>query len=232
MNKIPAIILARSGSKGIIGKNIIDFCGKPLIAWSILQAVKSENVSNVYVSTNGEDIAEVSEKYGAKIIWRPAELASDTSSSEDALSHAIVEMERNEKFDDAVFLQATSPIRRKNDIDDAIAAYWDNNYDSLFSMAVLDDYCIWKKDNEDLYSFSYDYKNRGRRQEREPLYLENGSIYVFSKGLFAREKNRIGGKIGMYEMPFNCSYEIDSEKDISICSYFMKQIIDSGECIC
>ncbi len=223
MKKLPVIIPARAGSKGIKGKNIIDFCGKPLIAWSITQAISSESVSNVYVSTNGEDIAEISEKYGAKIIWRPDELATDTSGSEEALMHAIKKIEKNEDFESVIFLQATSPIRRINDIDNAVSVYIDGQYDSLFSMAVLEDYCLWKGEGDNLHSFSYDYKNRGRRQERELLYLENGSIYVFKKEIFFMENNRLGGAIGMYEMPFECSYEIDSIKDIEVCELFMRK---------
>lgn len=223
--KYPVIIPARAGSKGIKDKNIIDFCGKPLIAWSICQALESEHVSNVYVSTDGNSIAEVSEKYGAKIIWRPAELALDSSSSEEALAHAITEIEKTEKFESIVFLQATSPIRRKQDIEAAIQAYEMGGYDSLFSMAVLEDYCLWKKSNGQLTSFTYDYKERGRRQEREPLYLENGSIYIFSKSLFYRDKNRLCGTVGMYEMPFDCSYEIDEPEDIQLCEVFMNRIL-------
>ncbi len=223
--RYPAIIPARAGSKGIKGKNIIDFCGKPLISWSIIQAINSNRVSNVYVSTDGKEIASVSEEYGARIIWRPKELATDTASSENAIIHAIGEIEKNEKFESLVFLQATSPLRRKYDIDEALRLYEKEEDDSLFSMSVLDDYCLWRKENGELISYSYDYKNRGRRQEREPLFLENGSIYVFSKGLFLKNKNRLGGKIGMYEMPFECSYEIDSKKDIRICEFFMDKII-------
>lgn len=224
MKKYSAIIPARAGSKGIIGKNIIDICGKPLIAWSIDQALNSSRVSNVYVSTDGDDIARISEEYGAKVIWRPSELASDTASSEDAIIHAVNEINESEQFNSVVFLQATSPIRRENDIDDAIRTYEDGNYDSLFSMAVMDDYCLWEKKDGKPYSFSYDYKERGRRQEREPLYLENGSIYVFKKELLLTQHNRLGGRIGMYEMPYECSYEIDSEKDISVCEFFINQM--------
>ncbi len=223
--KIPVIIPARAGSKGIPGKNIIDFCGKPLLAWSILQAREAAEVSDVYVSTDGKDIADVAVSCGAKVIWRPAEIATDTATSEAALKHAVHEIEKNESFDSAVFLQATSPLRRKNDISEAIRLYWEKGYDSLFSMTVLEDYCLWKKDNNELQSFSYDYKNRGRRQERKPLYLENGSIYVFSKEVLETYDNRLGGEIGMYPMPFHCSYEIDSIEDIPICEFFMKKIL-------
>lgn len=228
MERIPAIIPARAGSKGIIGKNIIEFCGHPLIVWSITQALDSDTISNVYVSTDGEEIAEISEEYGAKIIWRPKELADDSSKSEDAILHAIKKMEEVETFDSVVFLQATSPIRNAYDIDNAVMKFKKGGYDSLFSMAVLEDYCLWKGTEDNLFSFSYDYKNRGRRQERDPLFLENGSIYVFSKSLFLKERNRIGGRIGMYEMPFECSYEIDSPKDIKICEFFMNNMMNDN----
>lgn len=223
--KYPVVIPARAGSKGIVGKNIIDISGKPLIAWSIEQALGSKSVSNVYVSTDGEDIASVSEEYGARIIWRPEELASDTASSEAALIHAVGEIEKQENFDALIFLQATSPIRRRKDIDGAVKQFENGKYDSLFSMAKLDDYCLWKESGGKLDSYSYDYRNRGRRQERDPLFLENGSIYIFKKELFLEQRNRLGGRIGMYEMPFECSYEIDSVKDVSLCEYFLRELL-------
>lgn len=229
MEKMPVVIPARAGSKGIPGKNILDFCGKPLLAWSILQAKESLGVSNVYVSTDGDDIADVATEFGAQVIRRPEEIATDTATSEDALRHAMHEIEKKEPVSSVIFLQATSPLRRKNDISDAIRAYWEGNYDSLFSMTVMEDYCLWRQGDAGLESFSYDYKKRGRRQERKPLYLENGSIYIFSKEVLEKYNNRLGGKIGMYSMPFHCSYEIDSVEDIPICEFFMKQILEGEQ---
>ena len=72
---------------------------------------------------------------------------------------------------------------------------------------------------------SFDYHKRGRRQDRLPLYLENGSIYVFKPKILLRYNNRLGGKISMFFMPFWKSYEIDKEEDIGICEYFMKRMI-------
>ena len=226
MGRIPVVIPARSGSKGIPHKNIIDFCGKPLLAWSILQSVRCHTVSNVYISTDGEEIAHIAKEYGAKVIYRPPEISSDTSSSEEALEHAIGEMEKEEEFDSVIFLQATSPLRRWYDVEAAIQEYRNGGYDSLFSMATLEDYCLWRKEEHGLQSFSYDYRNRGRRQDREPLFLENGSIYIFSKEIFRQCHNRLGGKIGMYAMPFEYSYEIDSAEDIPVCEYFMKKLLE------
>ena len=221
--KVTAIIPARAGSKGIPNKNIIDFCGKPLIAWSIEQALQSKYVGDVYVSTDGEDIAKTAQKYGAKIIWRPAELASDNASSESVILHAVTELQKEYEVSTILFLQATSPVRLSMDIDNAIALYFEKAYDSLFSMSVLEDYCIWKKTESKLESFTYDYRKRGRRQEREKLYLENGSIYIFSTKTLLEYDNRLGGNIGMYEMPFDRSFEIDSMDDVETCLYFMKK---------
>lgn len=221
--RVVAIIPARAGSKGIINKNIIDFCGKPLVAWSIEQAKNAQNVEEVFVSTDGENIAEIAQEYGAKVIRRPKELASDVASSEDALLHAINEIRKEMKIDNILFLQATSPVRLCEDIEQAIDIFFREQYDSLFSMSILEDYCLWKKEGKKLVSWTYDYMNRGRRQEREKLYLENGSIYVFKSKLIEETHNRLGGKIGMYEMPLERSGEIDSEDDITICENYMRK---------
>lgn len=221
---ISAIIPARAGSKGIINKNIIDFCGKPLLAWSIEVALQSHLVMEVYVSTDGEEIAEIAESFGAKVIWRPKELSTDESSSESAIAHAMEAIEKNHPLDLVLFLQATSPIRKVNDIDEAIEIFHKEKLDSLFSMSRTEDYCLWKREKGKLDSVNFDYHNRGRRQEREPLYLENGSIYIFKPKILREYQNRLGGRIGMYEMPFTRSYEIDCLEDMEICEFFMKKL--------
>jgi len=224
--KIIAIIPARGGSKGIPKKNIINFCGKPLIAWSIEQALKARLVSSVFVSTNNEEIAKVSRKYGAKIVKRPKELSTDTSSSEEALLHALNQIEKEESVDIVVFLQATSPIRTSEDIDNAIKLFMSRKAGSLFSAAILESFCIWEWQNEKLMSFTYDYHNRARRQDRKPLYLENGSIYVFKPETLRRYNNRLGGKIIMYMMDYWKSYQIDKLKDVEMCEHFMRKILN------
>lgn len=227
MVKIPVIIPARSGSKGIRGKNLLELCGKPLIAWSIERAVNSECVSNVYVSTDGFDIAETAVKYGASVIERPEDISGDTASSESALLHAISEIEKTENFDNMIFLQATSPLREKEDIDNAYEVFVREGYDSLFSMAVMDDYTLWSGHlGTGIRSLSFDYRNRGRRQDREPIYLENGSIYILKKDLIKKYNNRLGGRIGMYEMPFHHSFEIDSESEVGICEFYLNKILE------
>ena len=222
---VVAIIPARAGSKGIKDKNIIEFCGKPLLAWSIQQAKKSKLVDSVYVSTDGSQIAKVSREFGAEVIVRPDSISNDYATSESALLHALSEIEKKEEIDAVVFLQATSPLRRQGDIDAAIEKFVCDGLDSLFSVVVLDDYCIWEKRNGQLSSLTYDYKNRGRRQDREPYYLENGSIYIFRPEVIKKYNNRLGGKIGMYEMSFSQSFEIDTSKDVYICKTFMENML-------
>lgn len=222
-----AIIPARGGSKGIPKKNIINLAGRPLIAWSIEQAKSSQLVDIVFVSTDDDEIAEVSCEYGAEVVKRPAQLAADTSSSEDVLLHAIdfIECEKKIKIDIVVFLQATSPVREKDDIDNAIRQYLSAKADSLFSCTRIEDHFIWEEREGDYFSTNYDYRRRRLRQDIKPQYLENGSIYVFRPELIRRELNRLGGKITIYETAFWKSFQIDDWDDLEICEYYIRKKI-------
>lgn len=226
MNTV-CIIPARGGSKGIPRKNLIDFCGKPLLAWSIEQALVAQCIMNVYVTSEDLEILAMAKQFGAIPIQRPLELAEDKSSSDEALMHALREIENDleKNIDSVVFLQATSPVRESSDIDAAVNLFTKTQADSVFSAAILDDFCIWKKGQEGLRSFTYDFKNRGRRQERDPFYLENGSIYVFKPGLLKETGNHLGGRIEMFFMPLWKSFEIDAFDDVAVCQSFMDRLL-------
>lgn len=224
-DKMVGVILARGSSRSIPKKNIIEFCGKPLIAWTILQARESKYLSGVYVSTDSQEIANISKNFGARIIKRPKSLATDFSSSEEVLIHALNIIEKKERIDLVVFLQATSPIRTSEDVDNAIKLFISKKADSLFSAAILEDFCVWKIENGILRSVTFDYKNRVRRQDRNPYYLENGSIYIFKPEILKQYNNRLGGKIVFYPMPLWKSYEIDNIEDIEICEYYVQNKI-------
>jgi N-acylneuraminate cytidylyltransferase len=220
---IICIIPARGGSKGIPGKNLFEFCGKPLIQWSIEQAKGSNYIKNVYVSSDDEEILKVSQSAGAYIVRRPKHLATDTASSDEAILHALgsIQEHSQENIDIVVFLQATSPVRMSADIDEAVELFISQGADSLFSGSLLDDFCIWENDGEQLRSITYDYKDRGVRQKRRPCYLENGSLYIFKPEILKQLHNRLGGKIIFYPMPMWKSYEIDVPEDVEICEYYM-----------
>ena len=124
---ILGITPARGGSKGIPRKNIKVLSGKPLIAWTIEAAKESKKIDRYVVSTEDEEIAEISRKCGADVIARPQELATDETTTISVIQHAIEQI----PCDVVVLLQATSPIRRPRLIDECVREFKDNDYDSL-----------------------------------------------------------------------------------------------------
>ncbi len=218
-----AIILARGGSKGIPRKNLIDFCGQPLISWTILQAKSSKFIDSVWVSSDDDEILKIAKKYGANTILRPALLSSDSSSSESAWLHALNFIERQFHIDIVLGLQPTSPLRDFYDLDQSIEVFIKNDYDSLFSANEIQDFFIWeKKANSKLNSLNYDFKNRKRRQQIKKKYLENGSIYIFKPSILKENNNRLGGNIGIYPMEKYKMFQIDEMSDFDLCSAIMK----------
>jgi CMP-N,N'-diacetyllegionaminic acid synthase len=221
--KIVAIIPARGGSKGIPEKNLALINGKPLIAWSIEHAISSSLIDEVWVSSDSEKILRFSESIGAKIIKRPADISGDEASSESAWIHAIENIQEDDDVELVVAMQATSPIRNKNDLDNAIIKYKENRLDSLFSSNILDDMNYWCVDkNNKLYSANYDYKDRKRRQDVNEKFLENGSFYIFTPQGILHSKNRLHGNIGCYVMEKRTMFQIDEKEDMGICESIMR----------
>ncbi len=127
-NRILAVITARNGSKGLPGKNIKVLGGKPLIGWTIEQVKNSQLIDHLVVSTDGREIAEISEQYGVKVpSLRPSCLAADETSSMDVLEYVINDEEKLErKYDYVMLLEPTSPLRKKDDLDNIIRLAVDN----------------------------------------------------------------------------------------------------------
>ena len=217
-----AIIPARGGSKGIPHKNIVPLCGKPLIAYTIEQAINTKSISHVYVSTDDKEISAVAKLYGAVAIRRPVDISGDIASSELALLHVLNYLKDSENLEPeiVVFLQATSPLRRTDDIQNAIDTLQRENADSLFSCCSVHGF-VWRKEREVLSSFSYDYRNRQMRQNAPEDFVENGSIYVFKPWVIRKYNNRLGGKIATYRMHALDSFQIDEPEDVQI----MEQLI-------
>jgi CMP-N,N'-diacetyllegionaminic acid synthase len=220
-----AIILARGGSKGIPRKNIAELCGKPLLAWSIIQANAAANVASTWVSSDDAEILDVARAYGARVVERPVDLANDQATSESGWQHAVdVITAQGVDVDLIVGLQATSPLREAADIERAIDDYRDQGCDSLLSVALLDDFLVWQPDAETGFtSVNYDYRNRGRRQDRKAQYHENGSIYVFTPKILRQYNNRLGGRIGVTAMPMWKSFQVDEPDDLELCETIMRR---------
>lgn len=211
-NSVIAIILARGGSKGIPRKNVLDFAGHPLVAWSVIQAKISKEIDEVYISSDSDEILEIAQSYGAKIIKRPDEISGDSAKSEEAIVHALSILGSNQEM--IIMLEPTAPLRKADDLDNCVRMFRNERWDSCFSGALLQDFLLWKKDkNGDLTSLNYDYKNQGPRQMREPDYVENGAIFIFKPEIMLHDKNRFGGKIGIFPNHFWQSFEIDDTED-------------------
>tara|TARA_Y100000994_G_scaffold246639_1_gene250347 strand:+ start:345 stop:983 length:639 start_codon:yes stop_codon:yes gene_type:complete len=205
---IVSIILARGGSKGIPDKNIIDLNGRPLIYYSI-NAAQNAEISEVWVSTDSKKIAMVAKQYGAKILDRPENLATDISSSEDALNH----FSQNIDFDIMVFIQPTSPLLYSDDIVKGLDLIKQGNYDSIFS--VYKEHWIPRWDLN-VKPINWSITNRPRRQDVDEKYVENGAFYITTKEQFLNSGIRYGGRIGVVEMPMQRSFQVDTYKDLDI----------------
>jgi YrbI family 3-deoxy-D-manno-octulosonate 8-phosphate phosphatase len=221
---IIAIIPARGGSKRIPHKNLLPIAGRPLVVHSIVHALQSSRVREVYVSTESEEIAAVARAHGAEVVKRPPELSGDEATSESALRHVLDERNRRGLPDPdlVVFLQCTSPVRRRDDIDRAVETLLAEGADSLFS-ACENNRLIWALKDGRPYSVNYDYLSRQREQDMTRQYRENGSIYVFRPEVLREHGNRLGGRIAVYEMDYWSSFQIDAAEHAEVIEWVMRR---------
>lgn len=224
--KFVAVILARGGSKGIPQKNILTVGGVPLVARSIVAAKNVLEITNVYVSTDDQNIASVAREYGAEVVVRPIEFASDAASSESALLH-FAEVIHADAY---VFIQCSSPFTIAEDFVKGIELYGQSGIDSV--LAVTEDHggflCggfTWDEGGE---SVNYDYVHRPRRQDMKNTYRENGAFYIMSRVGLLEHKNRLHGKVGLAHMPRFRSFEIDEPEDISLANHHFEWLIDNN----
>jgi len=204
--KTIALILARGGSKGIPNKNLQMVAGIPLLEYSI-NAAKYSNVDEVWISTDSSHIKTLSKSFGINVIDRPNELAKDTSPSEDALLHFA----ENEDFDVLVFIQPTSPLLRPLYINEGIEMLKD--YDSVFSAYKEHWLPRWSLGG---LPINFDNNDRPRRQDKDEVYVENGAFYITTKGRLLNSRVRVSGNIGVYEMPFGDSFQVDTWEDLKL----------------
>jgi len=212
-----AIIPARGGSKRLLRKNILNLCGKPLISYSIEAGLKSKYIDKVVVSSDDDEILEIAQKFGAKTIKRPPDLANDTSTTFDAIKHTIDNLE---KYDYIVLLQATSPLRTAKHINEAIELLEEKNANAVVSVCQMEHSPLWSnilpKDGN-MKDFLKDEVLNKRAQDLEKYYRLNGAIYICktkkfleNKGFFLKEN------IFAYIMDRKNSVDIDEEIDFKL----------------
>ena len=227
---IPAIIPARSGSKGIPDKNMRTVKGKPLLQWAVEAAQKSRLIDHdhIYVSTDSLQYGRFAEKLGAEWIRRPADLAEDVP-TENVILHALAVAENTTNQEDSIWhydpivtLQCTTPLMDPEDIDAAIRTYQCNEgiYNSVISVTGCREHPYWTFKLEGLHLEPFvkveTKGDWGVRQTLPPLYRPNGAIYV-TKASFLREKKAlIGQPLGFYYMPIERSWDVDEPIDLVV----------------
>jgi len=216
--RIYAIIPARGGSKGIPRKNIQPFLSKPLLTHSIDYALQAAEIDGIFVSTDDSEILQVSEQAGAEVIHRPIELSGDKATTESAVDHALTTWASTHELPDIiVLLQATSPYRPSGSLAIALEKFDTGQYDSLLSISPTHRF-FWRVQGDEVRA-EYDYLNRPRRQDMKPediRYVENGSLYIFTRAHFEASGNRLGGRIGDIVFDEEYSLEIDSWTDLKL----------------
>ncbi len=224
-SKILAVIPARSGSKGFVRKNIALLSGEPLIGHSINHALKSKLVNRVIVSTGDSEISDISMNYRAEVVFRPESISTDTSPSEAAIIHVLDTLCARENYEPelVVFLQATSPCRRAQDIDSAILKVLKCEADSCFSACPEHFTGRWRLDSQgNAKPVNFKLDSRPMRQEYGIEYLENGNIYVFKPWVLRKFGARLGGKITIYPMGPLESLQVDCPEDLELIEQIFK----------
>lgn len=213
-----AIIPARSGSKGLKDKNIIDLCGKPLIAYSIEAALETGLFDHVIVSTDSEHYAEIAQHYGAEVMMRGEALSNDKATTfmvlEDILKNRL-----QESIDYFVLLQPTSPLRTSKHITEAIEKFESKieHFDFLVSMKEAEHAKVLVNpidDDESLKYFDTDFSNYRRQGYKD--YSPNGAIFIAKPDSYLEQKHFFGAKALSYIMSAEDSVDIDGALDLVV----------------
>lgn len=217
--QILAVIPARGGSKGIPKKNIRLMNGKPLISYSINNAKNSRYITDVFVTTDSNEISEVAEEYGVEIIKRDESLSSDLITLDPVVFHAknCAEKIKNKKYDAVVTLQPTSPLLKTETLDNAIEYFINGNYDTVISV-INKPHLSWGLQENKIIPL---YKERKNRQELPPQYFETGA-FLIAKADCVKNNTRIGKNVSVFEVTENESIDIDDKNDWLLTENLMK----------
>ncbi len=219
--KTLAIIPARGGSKSVPLKNIKELCGKPLLAYTIESARKSVAVDRLVVSTDHDRIAQVAKEFGAEVIMRPAELATDEAPTEWALIHVLDELKNKEGYEPDVVLtlEPTSSFRTAQSIDRCVEIFKTTDADSV--IGVVETRSCYGKIVNGRFEYLFPGQPR-RRQEREPLYKESSTIYGTKTETLRQKKSVLGERLYPLIVPDEEAIDINMPFDFEIAEIYMK----------
>ena len=224
--KFLVVIPARGGSKGIPMKNIYPLNGKPLLLYSLEMMKQVEFDGDVAVSTDSEKIKEIALMIpGIDVIDRPQDISGDSASTESALLHAIEVMEeqKNCSYDAVLTLQATSPLRKSETVKKCFEQYEADRekYDALLTLTESrTDY--WIKEGENHYRRLYPDAPR-RRQDREPIYIENSAVYITDKKSLIETNSVLGHHVNGYVISEQESIDINEPIDILLAEELLRK---------
>lgn len=232
--QVLGLIPARHGSKGIVGKNTRDICGKPLLEWTIEAGLGAKCLTSLILSTDSSDAIKIAEKFDLEVPFeRPSQISSDEAKTKDVVRHALDFLKsRGRHFNDVVLLQPTSPMRDALDIDNAWKIYEKSNANSLISVARADkfasNFMYFSNSSEDSeFSFLRGAEENSmkpiRRQDVLPRWWRNGAIYIFQTQKFLESDQILNDPIVGYEMSWNKSINIDDEGDWKYAEYLLNQ---------
>lgn len=217
--RVLAVIPARGGSKGIPGKNIKRVCGHPLIAYTIDAARKSKYVDDIVVSTDSEEIASVSNCYGARTPFlRPAELSGDTARSIDALLHCVEWLESHgSQYEIVVFLQPTSPLRCASEVDESLEVFLSHGQLGVASISKVSESPLLMRrfSQSGVLHPLIPVDSTVRRQEMPDYYRVNGAIYINRVDELSSETSLNDNPIG-YRMQESHAVDIDCVDDLRV----------------
>lgn len=226
--KCIAIIPARSGSKGLPDKNILELNGNPLISYTIKAALESNRFSEVMVSTDSEKYAKIAKDYGANVPFlRSDEMSNDSASSWDTVREVLNEYKKLGKtFDYVALLQPTSPLRDAEDIDLLFNVFEEKNANNAVTVTEVDhpvQWCFELGENNLMDKMAASPYSYMRRQELKPYYRENGAIYlVDAYKIMNPSYNFYADECVASIMPREKSIDIDSKIDFVIANEYMK----------
>jgi CMP-N,N'-diacetyllegionaminic acid synthase len=225
---IVALIPARSGSKGVPNKNILELCGIPLLAYSIAAAKNSELIDRIIVSTDSKEYADVARKYGAEVPFlRPPEISGDNSTDLQFFDHAINWLKKNESFEPEFFahLRPTTPIRNPKVLDDALRSFINGEYTALRSCHKMSESSYKTFEIEDnklkcLFNGGFDVESSNRNRQTYPnTFDSNGYIDVIRSSLVKNHGLIHGDKVQAFVT--ERAYEVDEITDIDLLEYMM-----------
>lgn len=226
--KILAIIPARGGSKGVPRKNIRNLNGKPLIAYTIEEARKSEYIDRIVISTEDEEIASVSRKFDAEVPFlRPKEFAQDNSPTVDCVIHMLNWLKENENYepDYVCLLQCTSPLRTFEDINGTIEKMISTDMDGAVSVCEAEVNPYWTNvfDGNQLKYFVEEGQQITRRQDLPKIYRMNGAVYLVKTEALIKYRTLEPSKIAGYIMEPKKSIDIDNIEDFLLAEILIKR---------